>query len=376
MKRRSVWEMLVFNVSRFLSFYLVIALVTSSTMLLFLEGVELDEEIVRRNAPETFVWTIGMALIGCGLDALRRHMTVDRPLSQIITALERIGKGDFEHRLDSGHRDFSQIGFREICDGVNRLAGELEGVETMKTDFIANVSHELKTPLAAVRNYATLLREPDLPERQRQEYVGLSPSQARGNGAKLKVFSRLSIKITLEGGTTMNYRIEEKKALKLVGYKKRFTGTPMERSYQDHNFTCETRLNQAVLQWMAHDCDTSYCVFSNFGDDGYDYTIASWLGEETSKDLAADFDEEIASRFEDVTVPAGTYLICETPRCKWPCDVLEELYRRAVTELLPSAGYELTEGPEVEVVHWFYRPGDEELNSSRYVELWLPVRKR
>ena len=172
MKRRSVWERLVFNISRFLSFYLVIALVTSTVMMLFLKGVELDEAMVRHNAPETFVWTILMALVGCGIDALRRHMTVDRPLSQIIIALERIGKGDFEHRLDVTHRDFSQLGFRDICEGINRLAGELEGVETMKTDFIANVSHELKTPLAAVRNYATLLREPDLPESQRQEYVG------------------------------------------------------------------------------------------------------------------------------------------------------------------------------------------------------------
>ena len=174
----------------------------------------------------------------------------------------------------------------------------------------------------------------------------------------------------------MNYRIEEKKELKLVGYRKRFAGTPMERNNQDHNFTCETRLNQAVLQYMAHDCDTAYNVFSNFGDEGYDFTIACDLAEETIEGIAEEMGREIADRFEDVLVPAGLYLVCETPRCKWPCDDLEELYRRAVTELLPSAGYELTDGPEVEVVHWFYRPGDEELNSSRYVELWLPVRKR
>ena len=163
--------MLVFNISRFLSFYLVIALVTSSVMMLFLNGVELDEAVVRQNAPETFLWTILMALIGCGIDALRRHIDVDRPLGQIIAALERIGKGDFEHRLDTTHRDFSQIGFREICEGINRLTGELAGVETLKTDFIANVSHELKTPLAAVRNYAMLLRDPALTEDQRQEYI-------------------------------------------------------------------------------------------------------------------------------------------------------------------------------------------------------------
>ncbi len=217
---------------------------------------------------------------------------------------------------------------------------------------------------------------PDAFARAFQKFHGLAPSQARGNGAKLKVFSRLSIKITLEGGTTMNYRIEEKKELKLVGYKKRFTGTPMERRDQDHNFTCETRLNQAVLQYMAHDCDTSYAIYSGFNDAGYDYHIASWIGDESIASIAEEMGQEIADRFEDLTIPAGLYLVCETKRWQWPCNDLEELYRRAVTELLPSAGYELAEGPEVEVIHWFYRPSDEEYNSKRYVELWLPVRKR
>lgn len=216
---------------------------------------------------------------------------------------------------------------------------------------------------------------PDAFARAFQKFHGLAPSQARGNGAKLKAFSRLSIKITLEGGNTMNYRLEEKKELKLVGYKKRFTGTPKERDRQDHNFTCETRMNQAVLHWMAHDCDTSYNVFSDFDDEGYDFTIAGDLNGEGVAEIAEDMGQEVASRFEELTVPGGLYLVCETTRCKWPCDQLEELYRRAVTELLPAAGCELTDGPEVEVVHWYYKPGDEELNSKRYAELWLPVRK-
>ena len=43
-----------------------------------------------------------------------------------------------------------------------------------------------------------------------QKFHGITPSQARADGSKLKSFSRLSIKILLEGGSTMNYRIEEK----------------------------------------------------------------------------------------------------------------------------------------------------------------------
>ena len=66
------------------------------------------------------------------------------------------------------------------------------------------------------------------------------------DNGKLKSFSRLSIKVSLEGGNVMNYRIEEKPAMLLTGYKRRFCGNPNDRKAQDHYFACETR----ALQYM------------------------------------------------------------------------------------------------------------------------------
>lgn len=209
-----------------------------------------------------------------------------------------------------------------------------------------------------------------------QRFHGIAPSQARGNGAMLKSFSRLSLKISLEGGSIMNYRIEKKDALTLTGYKAHFTGSPMKRDAQDHNFITSTRLNQAVLQYMAHDVDTSYNVLTNFRDDGYDFMEAVHIGEESYKTFEEEMGSELFHRFEQITIPPGTYLICETERCMWPCDELDDLYRKAVSEWLPSSGYQLTSGPEVEVIHWFYRENDDVLNSSRYCELWLPIVKK
>ena len=209
-----------------------------------------------------------------------------------------------------------------------------------------------------------------------QKFHGITPSQARGSGAMLRSFSRLSIKVTLEGGSIMNYRIEQKEPLVLFGYKAHFTGSPKDRKLQDHELICDTRLKQAVLQFMAHDVDTTYCVMNDISDDGYDYYVASYLGEDDLDDLKEMFGEEIAGWFEQILIPGGTYLVCEGERCQYPANYAYDLYREAVTSLMSGSGHELAQGPEVEIHHWFYREGDEKLNSSRYLELWLPIVKK
>lgn len=171
MNGKSAGERFWFNVGRFASFFLVIAAVITINMFLFLRGMELDEELLRENAVYTFFNVVFLTLLGCGFDAFRRYLTIDLPLRRIVEALDRIAHGDFDLRLDEDARDTSHAGFQEIRKGINRLAQELSGVETLRSDFIASVSHELKTPLAAVRNYATLLQDPSVPEEKRQEYA-------------------------------------------------------------------------------------------------------------------------------------------------------------------------------------------------------------
>ena len=86
-----------------------------------------------------------------------------------------------------------------------------------------------------------------------QKFHGITPSQARTNGNMLKSFSRLSIKILLEGGSTMNYRIEEKDEIILTGYKRRFSGIPGERMEQEKEMYVKTRPLQYILQGLSGD---------------------------------------------------------------------------------------------------------------------------
>jgi signal transduction histidine kinase len=64
-----------------------------------------------------------------------------------------------------------ETGFNEIIVAINKMTAELQGTETLRTDFIANVSHELKTPLAVMGNYATMLQQPGISQEDRIEYA-------------------------------------------------------------------------------------------------------------------------------------------------------------------------------------------------------------
>ena len=211
-----------------------------------------------------------------------------------------------------------------------------------------------------------------------QKFHGITPSQARADGSMLKSFSRLSIKISLEGGKTMNYRIEEKPRIILAGFKRHFSGTPAERYDQEHEFYMQTRFNQYALKGLTRDLETTYNIMTDFDDNGYNYYIAGILAPFSFDELEKELGED-AKRFEKIILPARKYLVCETERTQYPVNLQEELRKQAVNEWLPSSDYELADAPEVAVVHWFYKKGDKtDKNSrySRYIELWLPIEKK
>lgn len=177
--RREHFAKTGFALLRFISFFCLMAFVVTCSFLVFLRSVELDRELLPKNAKATFLNVIFLTLIFCIIDAVRRRLTVEKNIEKIISGLDRITTGDFSVRI-SPVRGFADTGgFNVIIDRINKMTEELAGVETLQTDFIANVSHELKTPLSAVSNYGTLLQTPGLPEEKRIEYSKAITTAAR-----------------------------------------------------------------------------------------------------------------------------------------------------------------------------------------------------
>lgn len=92
-------------------------------------------------------------------------------LQKISEATRKVAKGDFsvEIELDESLKDNSYINimFRDF----NLMVAELNSIESLKDDFISNVSHEIKTPLSVINNYTNALKDKDLPEKLKEEYI-------------------------------------------------------------------------------------------------------------------------------------------------------------------------------------------------------------
>ncbi len=114
---------------------------------------------------------IMLSLIVTVIDAIRRKFMVYRPLGKILDATEKIANGDFSTRIyiDKEYGKYNE--YDVIMDNINLMAEELKKNEVLKTDFISSVSHELKTPLAVINNYSSLLTKEKVDEESRIRYA-------------------------------------------------------------------------------------------------------------------------------------------------------------------------------------------------------------
>ena len=171
-------------INNYVVFFLTVAFAVSCCMMLFVRtladsmGLVFNEENIGAAAKVTFLNVLLLTLLFGTIDYVRRKIMVERPVKLITEAAERIMQGDFSVRVRPMH-GAGMEGFNQIGMAINAMAKELSGTETLRTDFIANVSHELKTPLAVMGNYATMLQRPGITEDEKNEYAKAISEAAR-----------------------------------------------------------------------------------------------------------------------------------------------------------------------------------------------------
>ena len=177
MKRDTVGSRILRGLYHYFLFFVLVAFLVTCTTSLFVTvlahslDIILTSETVQTAAKITFVNVIALTTLFTAIDALRREFTTKRVTRHIVSAAKEIVKGDFSVRIAPINSFSADDNYNAIIECFNTMASELSSVETLRADFIANVSHEMKTPLAVIKNYGSLLKSRELSEEKRIEYA-------------------------------------------------------------------------------------------------------------------------------------------------------------------------------------------------------------
>lgn len=158
-------------------FFLLVAFLVSCSTILFVTilrdtlNLQLTGENVNLAAKLTFGNVIFLSVLFTLIDYIRRKFTTEKITKHIARAAQKVVEGDFSVRIEEVSKLSADEHLNEIIHCFNTMTKELGSVETLRTDFIANVSHEMKTPLSVIQNYGKLLQMPELSEENRMEYA-------------------------------------------------------------------------------------------------------------------------------------------------------------------------------------------------------------
>ena len=202
-------------------------------------------------------------------------------------------------------------------------------------------------------------------------FHGISPKSAREESSKLKLFNPLVIKLTVEGGISMDYRIVQTKEKKFIALVREFSNVIIndEANHDVADFWGEVNGKQMLSPiWMLRDDGKrdlyGLCSPTTEGKDTFEYGIGIIIDEDT-----ADFDqaelEEKGFRIWDVN--PGMYVVFECVGENGDC--IAKTWTKFYKEFLPQMGYESSEETDYELYFDGTRP-------ELFCELWIPIKKK
>ena len=195
-------------------------------------------------------------------------------------------------------------------------------------------------------------------------FHGIAPSYAKRHGSQLKSFSRLSVKLILDGGNMMNYRIEKKDEIDIIVKKKIFSNDAGQNNEQLPNYWDACRKDNTINSFYKYAAESG--VFGS--------ALVGVCLEDTKKN---EVEYGIGVEYNGAEIPDGLS-VERIPACTWAIfestgpmpDAFQDLLYKVYSEFFPTSEYHPCKNLDIQV----YPNGD--MQSPRYrCELWIPVEK-
>lgn len=143
------------------------AKMNNNNMVIFIHipTVEIKNTISNLSRQFTYLFLIAMVISILGAYFVSNKFT--KPIIEINNATKKISSGDYSVKIKLNTNDEIE----ELAKIINSMAENLSKTEKLRRDFIANVTHEFRTPLGIIKGYAEALYDDIVPKEQRKEYI-------------------------------------------------------------------------------------------------------------------------------------------------------------------------------------------------------------
>ncbi|MBD5499209.1 MAG: HAMP domain-containing histidine kinase [Lachnospiraceae bacterium] len=159
-----------FAISLFAIYWGVLLLMSGIHMGLIVLVEELQwNDVVKSGIPMLYWGAVAIGLTMFTRQKIKN--TYEDPLHKMAEAAKKVAEGNFSVYVPTIHTADKLDYLDVMILDFNKMVEELGSIETLKTDFISNVSHEMKTPISIIKNYAELLQAEQIPEETRIEYA-------------------------------------------------------------------------------------------------------------------------------------------------------------------------------------------------------------
>ncbi len=159
------WKQYVF------ALLIIVLIVGAYTAIFFYFSGDVSHERVYGMSLSLFGFVLFISFLFLVLFAIVRRRFISRPTRHISEGARKVAEGDYTVRLEPLRKDGKKDEFEVLFEDFNTMVEELQSTEMLKKDFVSNVSHEFKTPLSVIQNYATMLQSENLPEEKRIQYA-------------------------------------------------------------------------------------------------------------------------------------------------------------------------------------------------------------